>query len=793
MNKIATVLAIFIGTTLSLCATPSDLYISEYIEGGSNNKALELYNPLDTAINLSDYSLELYNNGATTPNTTLTLSGTVSSKDVFVLANSSAVATVQAQADINSSITNYNGDDALVLKKNGVIIDSIGRVGEDPGTAWSLNGVSTLNSTLVRIDASAPDVDTSDLYDPSTQWTSFAQDTFTFLGAHGSSENNDTTDNNTTIQTTLIHAIQGGGTQSPIIGQTVTIEAVVTADYTQGGFNGFYVQEEELDYDTNLTTSEGIFIYSPSVSVTLKEGDVVKVTGAIQEFSNLTEIVASKVEVVSSGAVLPAPLDLQLPVSSLLDMESVEGMLVHVGAGDKPLVVNDVFTLGRFGNFSVSSENLVQFTQTTTPSVEGYAAHQEALLLKSLVVDDGSSSQNPAVIKYPAEGLTFDNTLRGGYTIDELVGVMDQRFGSYVIQPQVNTTLTFNAESNPRESVKAKERRDIRVASFNVLNYFNTFENCTYGVGGAAADCRGADNAQEFERQKTKIINAMLELNADIMGLMEIENDGYGSDSAIADLVNTLNATIGRNKSVEYAYVNVDAKLQRVNALGTDAIKVALIYNKKRVRALGNPHAVVLDQDEIGRSRPSLIQVFGSVRTFGRIAVSVNHLKSKGSACNDASYEGVQDIDQKDGQGNCNLTRSYAANVLTEYISTNRQLRRYRNNTILMGDFNSYANEDPVKIIENKGYTNLLANASGAEEYTYRFRMGEAGTLDYIFASNRLQRKISSVAVWHSNSDEPIALDYNLEFKTPSQYETLYGDGPYRASDHDQVVVDIRL
>lgn len=791
MNKISVVASLLLGTTLNLSATCSDLYISEYIEGGSYNKSIELYNPNETAIDLGEYSLELYSNGNLAPNATFELTGSLDSKNVFVLSHANAVEDILVHTDIqNSNIINFNGDDALVLKKNDIIIDSIGQIGVDPGSSWNVNGVSTKDSTLVRVETPICDDDASNTFDPSAQWISFPKDTFDYLGSHSTSDNNDTSDNNTTDEITLIHTIQGDAMNSPMVGQEVTVEAVVTSDYTQnGGFKGFYVQEEDADADENSATSEGIFIYSPTLSVTVEEGDKVKVTGRVKEYKNLTEISANNVEVLESGISLPTAVNLQLPASDLLKLESVEGMLVNLNAGETPLVVNNNYTLGRYGNFTVASERLIQYTQENNASISGYSTHQENLRLKSIVIDDGSSYQNPYTIKYPGDGLTYDNTLRAGYTIDNIVGVMDERYGSYVIQPQADTVLTFNAQSNPREGVEEKGRKELRIASFNVLNYFNTFENCTYGVDGAPAGCRGAESIEEFERQKAKIVNAMVEIDADIIGLMEIENDGYDSESAIADFVNALNAARCSDKSVRYGFVNVDAKLKTVNALGTDAIKVALIYNKKRVNTVGKPHALVLDEND--KNRPSLIQVFKSKRTHKKFVVSVNHLKSKGSSCENIIYDGVNDVNQNDGQGNCNLTRTHASSLLTQYIATNKKLKKYKK-TILLGDFNSYAQEDPIKVIENAGYSNVLNETHGKQEYTYVYK-GEAGTLDYIFASKKLQKKIKSISVWHSNTDEPKVLDYNLNYKTPEQQQTLYDEGYFRASDHDQVIMDIKL
>jgi len=171
-------------------ATTTDLFISEYIEGSSNNKAIEIYNETGSAIDLAanGYSIQMFFNGATTADLTITLTGTVANGGVFVLAQSGASATILAQADQTNGSGWYNGDDAVVLLKGATIIDSIGQVGFDPGTEWGTGLVSTADNTLRRMSTvCAGDPNSTNVFDPSMEWDGFAMDTFGELGAHSAS------------------------------------------------------------------------------------------------------------------------------------------------------------------------------------------------------------------------------------------------------------------------------------------------------------------------------------------------------------------------------------------------------------------------------------------------------------------------------------------------------------------------------------------------------------------------------------------------------------------------------
>ncbi|WP_319946926.1 immunoglobulin-like domain-containing protein [Paenibacillus caseinilyticus] len=163
----------------------ADLIFSEYVEGTSNNKAIEIFNPSGAPIELSGYSVELYANGATAPTNKLDLSGTLAAGDVYVIANSSASAAILAAADITSTVTFFNGDDALVLKKNGVVIDVIGQVGADPGSEWGSGLTSTQDNTIRRSPGTLTgDTNASDAFDPAAGWNGYPVDTFDGLGQH---------------------------------------------------------------------------------------------------------------------------------------------------------------------------------------------------------------------------------------------------------------------------------------------------------------------------------------------------------------------------------------------------------------------------------------------------------------------------------------------------------------------------------------------------------------------------------------------------------------------------------
>ena len=180
--------------------------------------------------------------------------------------------------------------------------------------------------------------------------------------------------------------------------------------------------------------------------------------------------------------------------------------------------------------------------------------------------------------------------------------------------------------------------------------------------------------------------------------------------------------------------------------------------------------------------------------TGGIFTVAVNHLKSKGSDCND-----VGDPDLGDGAGNCNITRTLAAQALVDWLATD-PTNSGDSDSLIIGDLNSYDKEDPIDAIKAgpddilgtaDDYTDLVFQYQGEDAYSYVFD-GQIGYLDYGLASASLTSQITGVADWHVNADEPDLIDYDMNFKLPAQ-DALYAPDPYRYSDHDPVIIGLDL
>ena len=171
----------------SAAATPTDVFFSEYIEGSSNNKALEIFNGTGASVDLTGqgYNVQMFFNGSGTAGLTINLTGAVANDDVFVLAQSSANATILAQADQTNGAGWFNGDDAVVLRKGTTVLDVIGQVGTDLGTEWGTGLTSTADNTLRRkATIQTGDPNGGDAFDPADEWNGFATDTFDGLGTH---------------------------------------------------------------------------------------------------------------------------------------------------------------------------------------------------------------------------------------------------------------------------------------------------------------------------------------------------------------------------------------------------------------------------------------------------------------------------------------------------------------------------------------------------------------------------------------------------------------------------------
>ena len=563
---------------------------------------------------------------------------------------------------------------------------------------------------------------------------------------------------------TAIHALQGNGISSPETGNAHVIEGVVVGDFqTSAHLRGFFLQEEDGDTDTDPMTSEGIFVYDGSLpEVDVQVGEVVRVMGSVDEYYDLTEL-TSITDIAVCGTGTATASIVNLPVSTLDVWEQHEGMLMTF---PQTLFVTENYNQGRYGEVDLSVfDRLDNPTNVVLPGADALAL-QDLNDRSRIQLEDGSTIQNPDPAPYMGEG----NTLRAGDTLPGLTGVLHYSFEAYELHP---TELVEFTRENNRPQDPPDVGGELKVASFNVLNYFTTLDGSGPICGPAAdQDCRGADSPEEFERQRTKIINAILALNADVVGLMEIEN--HADDNAVQDLVNGLNDLAGFEI---YGFITT-------GPIGTDAIKVALIYKPGTVTPEGEYAILDSSVDPTfldTRNRPALVQTFMENVSGETFSVAVNHLKSKGSACDD-----IGDPDLGDGQGNCNLTRTSAAIALANWLGTD-PTGSGDPDFLIIGDLNAYAMEDPVAALQAAGYTDLIQSRIGAGAYSYVFE-GQSGYLDHALSNSTLTAQVMGAAIWHINADEPSALDYN-DYNQPD----LYTEEVFRASDHDPVVIGISL
>jgi predicted extracellular nuclease len=576
-----------------------------------------------------------------------------------------------------------------------------------------------------------------------------------------------------------IHDIQGSGMASPVVGGLVIIEGIVVGDFQRnaasdnGDLRGFYVQEEDADVDADPATSEGIFVYdgySPTTDVMV--GDLVSVEGQVAEYNGVTEITnLSDIAVVSGGNPAPTAATVVLPLAAVADLEAYEGMSVVLPG---PVYISEYYNFDYLGEIVLTSARQNQPTAVVEPGPDAVALAQ-ANLLDSITLDDGRTESNPDPALHPNGGV-FDltNLFRGGDTLQNVRGVLDYASDLYRIQPTQGAVYT---KANPRTNYPDDVGGNLKVASFNVLNYFTTIDNGPgFWICGPSGDmeCRGADTEEEFTRQRNKIIAALAAIDADVVGLIEIEN--YPGDVPTADLVQGLNDVLGAGT---YDYI-------ATGAIGTDAIRQAFIYKPATVTALGA--YAVLDSSVDSRfldgyNRPVLAQTFQDNTTGGIFTVAVNHLKSKGSDCN-----AIGDPDLGDGAGNCNLTRMHAAEALIDWLASD-PTGSGDGDFLIIGDLNSYDKEDPVDVLLAGGYTDLIYHFLGEYAYSYVFDR-QLGYLDHGLANPGLLDEVTGTTVWHINADEPDLIDYDMTYKQAAQ-AAIYWPDAYRSSDHDPVIVGL--
>ncbi len=584
--------------------------------------------------------------------------------------------------------------------------------------------------------------------------------------------------------TTAIGAVQGSGTSSPLDGQTVTVAGIVTGDFQSGDgddddLGGFYIQQQTPDSDPD--SSEGLFIFDGDTPTTdVAVGDRVEVTGTVGEYFGETQLSGVTVSVTGSGTIQPADLNLPLQLTTnsdgeqIVDLERYEGMLVRF---PQQLYVSNLRFLEEFGSVWLAEGGRPeQFTNANPPSSTDYVAHREDVVSRTIVLDDGQRTRYPATVRHLEAGTAADYSLRAGDTLKGLTGNLRYSRGSGGNGPEtwrlMPTEEVLFSDDNPRPAAPSVGG-SFRVASFNVLNFFSGIDEGAPTCGPQGdQNCRGADSTTEQDRQLAKIATAIELLGADVVGLVELENNDSASIAAIVDAVND------RVGSADYAYLDT-------GAINSDAIKTGFIYRTASATPVGI-HAILDSSVDArfadDRNRPALAQTFSATANAARLTVVVNHLKSKGSGC-----DADGDPNLGDGQGNCNMTRTNAVLAIIDWIATD-PTGSGDPDYLVMGDLNAYMREDPLTAFTDAGLINLLAGQESA--YSFNFD-AQIGALDHAIATSGLAAQVVDAVEWHINADEPRLRDYNLENgRAPGLFN---GDDPYRSSDHDPVVVGLDL
>ncbi len=551
-----------------------------------------------------------------------------------------------------------------------------------------------------------------------------------------------------------IAGVQGTGERSAREGQNATIEGVVTLAWPDGNGGGFV---QSLSPDADPATSEGVFVIPAGGLPALEAGQRIRAEGVVGESGQgamLTTIANAQITLMGS-APLPDPLRLAETPTSPAAWEALEGMRVRF---DGPLTVTGNENLGRFGEVAlVAGPRLFTPTEQVLPGEEA-KERREQNAARRLVLDDGAPNENPTTVTWLPEPLSNAAPLRAGSTLSGVVGVVDHRFGGYRLQASHAVESVVHAGRPEAPKVEG----DVRIAGMNLLNLFNGD-----GHGGGFPTERGAQNAEAYQRQLAKHVATITALNPHLIAAQELENDGFGAESAIRQLAKALNDA------------QPGARWQPVvtsEAPGTDSISVGLLYRADVLTTVGAPALLTNGPFAYG-SRPPLAQTFrlGAGPLFTAVSV---HFKSKGG-CPEA--EG-KNRDQGDGQACFNAQRVESTTALADWLATD-PTRSGSPLTVVLGDFNAYAMEDPMRLMRERGWQDPL---NGEGSYSFVFD-SQAGRLDHAMLSPELAALLKGAAKWHSNSDEALAFAYNGPLGRAEQAT------PWRSSDHDPMILGFQL
>ncbi|MCI7551739.1 MAG: ExeM/NucH family extracellular endonuclease [Actinomycetaceae bacterium] len=816
----------------------SNVVINEvYVRGGSKDGVyrdyVELYNPTSEVISLDGMSLQYFSASGTNGKGTTPLSGTIAPNSYYLVLGADVTHTTELQADAIGGINASGSKGTLILfastdtqtitagdqSANTLAIDTFGWGSSASFETAPDDGATFGEQSYSRVQ---PGVDTNNnsadfvVGAPSPQ-ASQAGGTTASDPNPGTETPSDPAEDTPATQLLTIAEIQGTGSETPYNGQTVTTRGIVTAVYPSGGFGGAYIQTPGTGGDQSGTDSDGIFVFSLDVAG-LAKGTYVEVEGEATEYFGLTQVKASRVSVLEKTAEVrdPAPVVLDAVPTDEAAREALEGMLIDVTG---TYTVTNNYDTNTYGQVELvyGNEPLRQPSDVFNPNEDlaKIRALNEANTTQVITLDDGisynyTSTKDPTNQLIPLAWLSVDDPLRVGSQMTfKQPMILDYRH-QWNIQPTEpvnvagandpahyidNSDKWIEISGNERPAAPADLGGDVTVSSFNVLNYFTALgvdeEGCRAyvdrdgdGVTANGCDVRGAYGSDDLARQQAKIVAAINALDSSVVGLEEIENSaqyGRDRDAALATLVDALNDDAGFAK---WAFVPTPSGEGTVPT-DEDVIRLAFIYQKAEVAAVGPSMILTGNEYFTGLAREPLAQRFTAIDGDGQpvgtefVAV-VNHFKSKGSL----STKFAEDTDPY--QGNNNQLRVAQATALADWIA----VEFARDPVVILGDLNSYSAEDPIRALENRGFTNIATN-KGVTNHSYQYA-GLVGSLDHALGNAAAMALVTGADVWNVNAMEPIAFEYS-RYNYNVKVNDLFDMTPYRSSDHDPIKVGLNV
>ena len=784
-------------------ADGSNAVISEVYGGGGNKGAaftkdfIELYNPTSADLDLTGWSVE-YLSASGNSGGKHELSGSIPAGGYFLIqegGGDTGEPLPSPDAEGNLNMSGSKGSVKL-YDASGAEVDIVG-YGEasisEGSPAPALN-----NSTSAQRDAEGTDTDNN-----AADFSAAAPTPKSAGGATVPDPDPTPAEPDSTV---TIPEIQGTGAESPLKGQNVTTQGVVTAVWKgEKSLNGFTIQTPGTGQTAPTEASEAVFVYTGGTGFYPEIGESVEVTGTVDEYYGQTQIALSAGSTLDTALPAVTPLAIDALPEGDEEREKLESMLLKPGVH----TVTDNYGLNRYGELGLApgTEALRQPTDIVSPGTQEQKDMEAANAAKYVILDDGStrdfsrdgaSTKLPYIMQNGSEVKTIRTTNQVEFADSGVIlgyGHDQWRFQPTTMITGDSATADLPITWDPARPDAPQVDGDYTVAAFNVLNFFinlgedngakaykDRFGN---GVGSDSPTFRGAWSESAFNDQKGKILTALEGLDADVIGLSEIENaantvDG-SYDDAVKYLVGELNSRAGSEK---WDYVKAPANA----SADTDVIRTAIIYKKDRVKPVGE--ATLLEDARFkGTARTPLAAEFQPVSDRcaaegpDSFVVVTNHFKSKGSVANG-------DADTGDGQGNNPNVRNAHARAVLDGLAKQPQWQEKA--TFVMGDLNAYSKEDAISVFRNAGYTIPVEELNAQEDWqdiaSYQFS-GRLGSLDHILANEHVDAQAAQT--WNINSDEPIAMEYSRRNYTGG--DVFEADNPYRSSDHDPVKVGFNL